>query len=817
MSSVAKVNPIAQQYLDSIYKNMPLPTDPVTRQLLGPARNIADFRQEIFRIDHTFSNEFSAYYRYERDKIPTTDVNSIFSAGSGIPGVSTSKTESPGKTHTAQVTYLPNSNLIIDGRWNYAYGAIVSNTTGTLALANSPIIPTMAYPNSRDLVPQIGNGTNTNGFSNLQAFGNYNNFSYKHNFAGDVTWTKGSHTFKFGNQFSYYRKNENALTTSPTLNQGTFTDFRNTTADSAQQASVLAPNAGTQVTNPTRRANIQLFANFLTGNNVTFQQAHFDYTADMRQIALEPYAQDEWRVRRNLTLYYGVRYSYFGSPYDKNGRLSNFDQRLFNPANAPQVAGNGTRIVGTGNFCNGIIVNSQNFQSALNCTPTVSPYGKYVVKAPKTDFAPRFGVAWDPFGKGTTSIRTGYGIYYDQVLNGIYEQNIGTNPPYQETFTIGLTRLDRPVPPGTNITAGSIVSIRGIQPNWKDPYMQHWSLEWQQMLGAKTMVSAGYFGSKGTHLIGSFELNELPPGYALTQKCVPVNLADTLQTPGATTVPCQSPGTYFGGNGLSSTILDQIRPFRGYRSINMITPQFNSNYHSLQVFGQRRFSGSSQVNVAYTWSKNLTDNPTDRATAPENSYDISIDRGRAALDRRHIFTANYIYEVPWFNKRHDFTAHILGGWELSGIVTIQSGLPFTLTTNFDAAGLGNVTALVAGNRPNLLCNPNENAPHTLQQYFNTSCVQANPAGTATVVANLVGNAARGTLNGPPTQRIDFSLFKNFPLGKREARLQIRAEFFNVFNHTNFRTIQASTTSATYGQVIAVRDGRTIQFGTKLIF
>ena len=817
MSSVAKVNPIAQQYLDSIYKNMPLPTDPVTRQLLGPALNIADFRQEILRIDHTFSNEFSAYYRYERDKIPTTDVNSIFSAGSGIPGVSTSKTESPGKTHTAQVTYLPKSNLIIDGRWNYAYGAIVSNTTGTLALANSPIIPTMAYPNSRDLVPQIGNGTNTNGFSNLQAFGNYDNFSYKHNFAGDVTWTKGSHTFKFGNQFSYYRKNENALTTSPTLNQGTFTDFRNTTADSAQQASVLAPNAGTQVTNPTRRANIQLFANFLTGNNVTFQQAHFDYVADMRQIALEPYAQDEWRVRRNLTLYYGVRYSYFGSPYDKNGRLSNFDQRLFNPANAPQVAGNGTRIVGTGNFCNGIIVNSQNFQSALNCTPTVSPYGKYVVKAPKTDFAPRFGVAWDPFGKGTTSIRTGYGIYYDQVLNGIYEQNIGTNPPYQETFTIGLTRLDQPVPPGTNITAGSIVSIRGIQPNWKDPYMQHWSLEWQQMLGAKTMFSAGYFGSKGTHLIGSFELNELPPGYALTQKCVPVNLADTLQTPGATTVPCQSPGTYFGGNGLSSTILDQIRPFRGYRSINMITPQFNSNYHSLQVLGQRRFSGSSQVNVAYTWSKNLTDNPTDRATAPENSYDISIDRGRAALDRRHIFTANYIYEVPWFNKRHDFTAHILGGWELSGIVTIQSGLPFTLTTNFDAAGLGNVTALVAGNRPNLLCNPNENAPRTLQQYFNTSCVQANPAGTATVVANVVGNAARGTLNGPPTQRVDFSLFKNFPLGKKEARLQIRAEFFNLFNHTNFRTIQASTTSATYGQVIAVRDGRTIQFGTKLIF
>jgi hypothetical protein len=817
MSSTGKVNPIAQQYLDLIYKKMPLPTDPVTRQLLGPALNVSNFRQEIIRLDHTFSNSLSAYYRFENDKIPTVDVNSIFSAGSGIPGTSTSETQSPGRTHTAQVIYFPHSNWVIAGRWNYGYGAIVSATTGTLARANSPIMPAMAYPASRDLVPQIGNAASTNGFSNLQSFGNYDNFSYKHNFAGDVTWTKGSHTVKFGNQFSFYRKSENALTTSPNLNQGVFSDFRNTTPNSAQQASVVAPNAGAQETNPTRRANFQLFANFLTGNNLTFQQARFDYNADMHRIALEPYVQDEWRVRRNLTVNYGVRYSYFGSPYDSNGRLSNFDPRLFNPAMAPQVAGNGTRIAGTGNFCNGIIINSQNVQSAQNCTPTVSPYGRYVVKAPKTDFAPRFGIAWDPFGKGTTSIRTGYGIYYDQVLSGNYEQNIGTNPPYQQTVTVGLTTLDQPVPPGTNITAASISSIRAIQPNWKDPYMQHWSLEWQQMLGAKTMFSAGYFGSRGTHLIGSFELNELPPGYALTQKCVPVNSGNTLQTPGVTTVACQSPGTYFGGNGQSSTILDQIRPFRGYRSINMITPQFNSNYHSLQAMGQRRFSGSSQINISYTWSKNLTDNPTDRVTAPENSYDIRLDRGRAALDRRHIFTANYIYEVPWFNKRHDFVSLVLGGWELSGIVTIQSGLPFTLTTNFDAAGLGNVSALVAGNRPNLLCDPNLHAPHTLQQWFDTSCVQANPPSAITAVANVVGNSARGVINGPPTQRIDFSIFKNFRFGDGDTRLQMRAEFFNIFNHTNFRGVQGSTTASTFGQVIVVRDSRTIQFGTKLLF
>jgi hypothetical protein len=826
LSSRATINPVAQQYLNFVYNKLPPPTDPVTRALNFPAINVADFRQEIIRIDHQFSGRFSAYYRYEHDKIPTIDVNSLFSQGSGLPGVSTSATDSPGRTHTFQATYVASPKLVFVGRWTYGYGAILSHDIGSLALVNSPITPPLAYPNTKDVVPIISG----NGFSNLTEFGPYDNFSYKHNFAGDVTWTSGTHTIKFGGQYSYYRKNENALAG---VNQGQFSGFLNTLPNSVVQASVLAPNATTQETNSARRSNFQNFANFLLGNNVSFTQAHFDYTADLRQIAIEPYVQDEWRFRKNLTVYYGMRYSYFGSPYDRNGRLSNFDPSVFNPANAPQVTGAGNRIVGTGNFCNGLIVNSQNYRTAANnCTPTISPFGKYVVKAPKRDFGPRFGIAWDPFGKGTTSVRAGYGIYYDQVLNGTYEQNIGTNPPYQETFTVSSVaggtgtvattpRLDQPVPSGVTVTAGASVtalSVRALQPNWKDPYMQHWTFEVQRQLGTKTLLSVGYFGSKGTHLIGAYELNELPPGKALNSLCATGN--NTLQTPGATLVTCQAPGTYFGGTGgQSSSILDQLRPFRGYRSINMITPQFNSNYNSLQALGQRRFSGASQVNIAYTWSKNLTDNISDRSDAPENSYNNRLDRGRATLDRRHVFTANYIYDVPFFDKRHDLVGHVLGGWEVSGLVTLQSGLGFTPTTNFDAAGLGNVPAIIAGNRPNVVCDPNSGAPHTFEQWFNIACFQPNPTG-GTGVANVVGNAGRGIINGPPTKRVDFSLFKNIHFGER-VRLQLRGEAFNVFNHTNFRNLSStskiSITSATFGRVFAVRDPRNIQFGVKLSF
>ncbi len=826
LSAMVPVNPVAQQYVNFIYNKLPAPTDPVTRGLTYPAQGIFDFRQEIIRVDHAVSDKLSMYYRFENDKIPTIDPSSIFSSGSNLPGVSTTETQSPGKAQTFQTTYVVSPSVVIVGRWNYGYGQILSTDIGTIALANSPITPPLAYAKTRDFVPTVAG----NGFSTLTTFGDYDNFSYKHNFSGDLSWLRSRHSMKFGGTYSYYRKNENALAGN---NAGAFSGFLNTAPNSGVQTSVLAPGAAAQESNATRRANFQNFANFLIGNNVAFSQAKFDYVADLRQFTIESYAQDEFKFRSNLTLYFGVRYSYFGSPYDKNGRLSNFDPSVFNAAQAPQVTGAGNRVPGTGAFCNGLIVNSQNMQTLGLCVPTASPYGKYVVKAPKGDFAPRFGIAWDPFKKGTTSIRMGYGMYYDQVLNGTYEQNIGTNPPYQETFTVSAVslgsaaltpRLDQPIPTGVPVVVGvsnTPFSVRAIQPNWKDPYMQHWSLEWQQQYRDNTIFSVGYFGSKGTHLIGAFELNELAPGFALNARCA--TGANTLQTAGVATVPCQTAGTYFGGTGgQSSNILDQIRPYRGYRSINMITPQFNSNYHSLQTLAQRRFKSSSQLNVAYTWSKNLTDNQTDRSTAPENSYNIKLDYGRATLDRKHVFTANYIYELPFFDKRSDFVGQVLGGWQFSGIVTLQSGLPFTATTNFDASGLGNIPALVAGNRPNVTCDANANAPHTFESWIANApgsvCFQINPT-TGTGIANIVGNAGRGTIEGPPTKRVDFSTFKNFRFGET-WKLQLRGEVFNVFNKTNFRGITSlaiQNLGGTFGTISTVRDPRTIQLGAKLTF
>src|SRR5690606_22595995 len=177
-------------------------------------------------------------------------------------------------------------------------------------------------------------------------------------------------------------------------------------------------------------------------------------------------------------------------------------------------------------------------------------------------------------------------------------------------------------------------------------------------------------------------------------------------------------------------ILDQLRPLKRYRCINMITPQYNSKYHSRQVSATQRFGDNAQINLAYTWSKSLTDNQSDRSHAPQDSYDIKSEFGRAALDRRHVLTVNWFYELPFFRNDRGIKGAILGGWELQGIATYQTGLPWTVTTSsFDPAGIGFVPQRVAGGRPMQFCDPNDGGQQTRENWFNTECFSRNPSVT----------------------------------------------------------------------------------------
>lgn len=810
LSSVTPVSNVAQQYINLIWNKVPDVTDPATLQLDFPDINVAKFREEIIRVDHTVNDHWNFFYRFQHDKIPTEDADGTIGGRSNLPFVNRSVSDSPGKTHTAQVIYTPNPNMVFEGRFTYGYGAIYINTVGLLARDVSPIAVNMPYTVVRDIDPIV----TLSGFNSLTGFGNYIDPSSKGNVEGNFTWISGKHSTKFGLMLSRNTKMENALSGT---NQGQFSAFNNTVTSLSSPACVRATGVASTAINTL----YQNWACFMLGRNVTFTQSKLDLTVDMRQKSIEWFAQDEWRVRDNLTLTYGVRYSYFGPPYDRNGVLSNFVPSLWNPADAPIVTGAGNRRTGSGNFCNGMIVNAQNFTTgpaAFNCRPTPSPFGKYVYEAQKHDFAPRIGIAWDPFHKGTTSVRLGYGMYHDQVSLSAAEL-LALNPPFQETATQTLTSMDQPIPVGSSIpvvAAATPASIRAIQPDFLTPYMQQWSLDVQHQFGNNTVVTIGYYGSKGTHLNGNTEYNDLPVGFAIASQCASGTAA--LQDPGVTTTPCMAAGTALTA---TPTVFDQIRPFRGYRSINVLETRYNSNYHSLQAFAQHRFSGASQLNLSYTWSKNLTDNQTSSvSTAPQDVNNIRAEYGRAILDRRHVLSFNYIYELPFFSTQKGFTGKVLGGWQVSGIGSYYTGLPFTVTSaTYDTAGLGFIPAIVAGGRPKLLCDPNKDAPHTVDQWFNGQCfAKQTPAG-ATGIQNVPGDASRGAVDGPPTARVDFTLSKYFRLGENTS-IQLRGEAFNVFNHTNFRNLSVSRSianEAIFGSVTSFRDPRVLQFGVKLIF
>ncbi len=219
---------------------------------------------------------------------------------------------------------------------------------------------------------------------------------------------------------------------------------------------------------------------------------------------------------------------------------------------------------------------------------------------------------------------------------------------------------------------------------------------------------------------------------------------------------------------------------------------------------------------SYTWSRNLTDNQSDRSNAAQNSYNFNRgEYGPALYDRTQVFNLNFVYTLPFFRAQKGVTGKALGGWEVAGIANYNTGLPYTATTSgTDPGGLGIIGASAAGLRPNLICDPNTGITKTRLEGFNTACFAAPP-----VAAHLPGNEGRGVIRGPGYEGWSFSASKNVTFGEAQRfRFQLRGEASNAFNHTNPSTYGSlSIISSLFGQITGYRDPRIIQLGAKLYF
>ncbi len=769
------INPIAAEYIKDIFNKLPLSavnTSAATTAELFPVQNIYNSRQEIARVDHTFNERFSIWGKFENDSIPTTEPGGLFTA-SAIPNGATTNTNSPGQTLAVHAIYSIRPNLLNDASFNYSHSAINSTPAGLTAKANSPDInPPEPYQNTQGVIPTV---SFTSG-SSIIGYGPYNEYNKNFNFYDNVTWIYGRHTLRLGLSANRYNKTENAAS-----DQGSF-GFVNTGA-------------------PTGTASFQQsFANFLLGNVSTFTQPSADITPNLWAWQDEAWVNDDFKISPRLTMNVGVRWSYFGQPVDNNGELTNFDPALYSTTAVPKInASGGTIVAGsvTMPYTNGMIIGGKN-----------SPWGSKVAPDKYANFAPRVGLAWDPFGDSKTSVRAGYGVFYDSSLFGTYEQSIFQNPPYVSSSTLSnasFSNISAGTPPGTVSTE----YIRGTQLPNLIPYVQQWSLNLQRQLPKQMVLDVTYSGSKGTHLIGIVDLDQAAPGVAYKAGLHAAN-ANTIFT------TADDPN------------INAVRPYLGYNAINTIQSAFDSNYSGLWVSFKKRFAAAGLIGFSYSYSKNLTDNASDRSNAPQSSYDYhNGEYGPATLDRKQVVSLNYVYTIPIFKNSHGAVGYLLKGWELSGIMSAYSGSPFTVTTSsVDPAGLGLLGNSASSSRPDMLCDPRANAPHKAPgiiasgnpTWFNTACFAPTPQGATDSNGVLrPGNAGRGVVRGPGFFNLDAALMKNFAI-KERAKFQLRGEALNLDNHANPNGFYSTNiTSAGFGEISSYRAARRIQLAAKLTF
>ena len=730
--------------------------------LTTPYSQLNNFRQDIIRLDQNVGDRLRLYARYMQDSVPQNFPYSLW-GGSNYPGVENTSVNAPGRNLVVNATASINPRVVNEVEFVNAWGAINATLSG---IANSPAFTSQltnntAYPDPYGRAPNVvfTNGTYA-GLGNGSA--PYFERNIDRTLFDNLSLQHGNHTIRTGFTSMWMQKTENASAGVATFNF-----------------------SGANGNDP--------FANFLLGQADVYTQPNKDTIPHLRYTNFEAYIQDDWKVTRRLTLNLGLRYSYFPSPLDSNNTLVNFDPGSFNPALAPiafDANGNALGTFDAATYANGLIFpRGAACSTARSISPQVacSPFGGRVNPNSNQNWAPRFGLAFDPFGDGKWAIRAGYGIFYDRTLNGIWEQNAFADPPLVQTTTINnnpsasLNLFDNPLggSPAATPTGPVALTATGT-PGFKVPSYQDFNLSVQHQIMANTVLEVGYVGTKGSHLLGDLDLNQPTVAARLANPTVDVNA---------------------------------IRPFLGYASINSRTPLYTSNYNSLQASLNHRFSKGLTFGVAYTWSKLLTTNPYDRGLAAYDTYNLKQSYGPSVLNTPQMFVANYVYDFPVFKDQKGVMGHVLRGWELSGIVTIQSGQSLIISQSNDPWGLAGYPGGLGMDRtsnysirPDQIGNPN--GPKTVTEFFNTAAF--------TPAVGHFGTSRPGAVLGPGYQIWDTSLMKNFNFGEK-ASLQLRLETFNTFNHGSPSAVDTGLDSSTFGQVNGWHDPRNLQIGAKVRF
>jgi len=823
-----------------------VPTPPNGGSLVStvPSRAIRG-DQVTVRFDHRLNDKqnLSVYY-YFNDDTTKNPFASFELAGADLPGFGATTAERFQQWNITH-TWTINNNTVNEFRFNYNREGQLTflHPSNTELVQNScppppswltATIPCFYGDNSSD---PLGSQFGIHPFLNASREGLpfiaiSGGFSIGNNWEGELPqagnsfqWadslTKiwGNHTLKFGtdvrrqqfNQFYYFNVN------------GEFTYFGGGPNDVG--------------------AN-DLFANYMLGLPDTFGQGS-PQNENIRNTGFYLFAQDSWKIRPNLTLNYGLR-------WELNTPLADKAQHVetFRPGQSSTVYPCG----GANTDCT-----SQDAVGLVVPGDPGIPAG--MTQTYYKAFAPRIGIAWSPGSSGKTSIRAGWGLFYNPIEQLVLAQ-FGAEPPFGGSSVVSETQFNLPFLGQDGATtylnpfSGVITPPRGtaqdwarfepiilygdFQPHMRTQYSAQYNLTIQRELSRDLKLEVGYVGSQGHRLLATHDIN-----YSNPQTCVDINTLNgagscaqfTEDAPFSVTVPSgfnfhMPNGTVVAGTGQTLGFVG-LRPYSspqcdpttlngcpgGGTGVPVFTSIFaqdtiaSSAYNSLQVSLDKRFARGLQFTAAYTYSKSI-----DEASSFEgilNPLPGARNYAPSLFDARHRFVVSYFWELP-IRKYSGLAGKALDGWAVSGITTYQTGFPIRITSSSDNELMNSFDFELPGEPDQVGAFHWQRPQGNGNYYFNTPADQTSIFSEANVLGRI-GTAPRTICCGPGISETDFSVIKNIPINER-SHFEFRAEIFNLFNHTQFFNPDGNSTDGTqFGQVTEVKDPRLLQFALKFYF
>ncbi|HEV7893018.1 MAG TPA: carboxypeptidase regulatory-like domain-containing protein [Pyrinomonadaceae bacterium] len=749
-------------------------------------------RQSILRIDHKIgeNDQFSARYVFGHNEFP--------SAGPSFEGFDSSQVNAT-QNLLLQEIHVFGPSFTNDMR--VGYGRILLD----FPIAGSDLANTLPLFN-------ITNLTSLGVASNLPQGRVANNYIFQ----DTATYIHGDHTFRFGTelldqrskQFAPFRGRGELSFGNSAVGATSFTGFANFIDNFGGSGSAL------------RDFGSPAYYPFM------FRQAYF--------------FQDRWRITDSVTATLGLRYENFGTPV--NSVITSAFTGLFN----------------------------------VNPVTRLGPFAlPNETKADNNNFAPTVGIAWAPsytsgiggalFGEKRTVLRAGYQITYDSFFNNIASNAASSSPNIIGTTTVSTpsAALPRGLP---GLTAQFPTTPRPLSPldaqtlvigNLVNPYYQRWSIGMQRELPMNLVLDASYVGTSGTKLYANEDLNPTVP--AALRQGTPANYPTC--TPGANITAAQNPTAQFPV-GTLCPLSGRLDNLQGSRLIR--TNGGHSIYHAAQFNLSRRFSQGLTFTAAYTWAK-FIDNASDvfgvaNTNLPQQAarptilgFSTRLERGLSLFDRTHRFVMTHVYQLPWMKEQRGFAGRVLGGWEWSGVATVESGVPFTVINGQDADSIGGnldrpdvnpgvnnniravpaVATAAAGGNP---CNVTVGATYYTNPDASSACIDPNTARFVGILAGSgrTGGLGRNTERTPRTVVFDMNFTKRVRIAET-THVEFRTEFFNIFNHPTplfanpspFTPASGSIPASVFGSVAgrffdprAVgtdSGGRLIRYQLKLVF